>query len=584
MVLRFKIILFLLFTASLMLFLADFSPAAIAQTEVSDAIGMRTIANKASSSPLKWYRDNIKIPGSPQSIIIDGYDAVRDGRSVYATIGNVGGTDPNWTLYLNLAILSYNQSSKNATVDIFGQLLKRVKFNRNVGGLGLCSEDQEKVCSVDSDCLGIGLCFRRPGGPTPKAEVIRDVRRLTQLADLRGIIENAGHYPRLESGTYLPNKTISVWPSWKMTLEAELGTELPLDPVNKMGPCAGFSADTCWDETNKTFAAAYPDLPPLSHAFLYFYSPTGGRYNVCAVMESGLIPYIDSGLSNGACPGSAGTFIPDAANHAPWISTSLLSAVQGQPFAGSIRAFDPEGDQIIWSVDTTLANWSSWYGSAPPAITGSLGDVEVRLNSQLAGTVGTYPIRVTISDGSGAAQTVNLDISVTISLCTDLDGDGYGNPASTHCRHSQLDCDDSVLAGANVNPGANEAGFALCTDGIDNDCDGLRDAQDPGCTPCDRVCNGICRSSCASGDDPDCNCLSGNQCCGRNCAGSGAGMDSNCAAACGNSVCESGEDCITCSRDCGSCANPCGDGYCDTSAACNECDLCPADCSSTDCP
>jgi len=64
------------------------------------------------------------------------------------------------------------------------------------------------------------------------------------------------------------------------------------------------------------------------------------------------------------------------------------------------------------------------------------------------------------------------------SPCTDLDGDGYGNPVSASCRCPDLDCDDS---NASINPGAPEE----CADGdVDNDCDGLADSEDPDCEVC----------------------------------------------------------------------------------------------------
>jgi len=62
--------------------------------------------------------------------------------------------------------------------------------------------------------------------------------------------------------------------------------------------------------------------------------------------------------------------------------------------------------------------------------------------------------------------------------CSDADGDGYGNPASASCTYPEPDCDDTDPA---VNPGAGEA----CDDGIDNDCDGLQDGDDPDCIMCD---------------------------------------------------------------------------------------------------
>ncbi len=57
-------------------------------------------------------------------------------------------------------------------------------------------------------------------------------------------------------------------------------------------------------------------------------------------------------------------------------------------------------------------------------------------------------------------------------LCIDLDGDGYGDPASESCTF--WDCDDSDPA---VNPGA----FEICDNGLDEDCDGLMDGEDPSC-------------------------------------------------------------------------------------------------------
>jgi len=71
--------------------------------------------------------------------------------------------------------------------------------------------------------------------------------------------------------------------------------------------------------------------------------------------------------------------------------------------------------------------------------------------------------------------------------CTDLDGDGYGSPASAGCVFPAGDCDD---ADPEVHPWAIEAGYAdsSCVDGLDNDCDGSVDAGDTGCgAPFDNV-------------------------------------------------------------------------------------------------
>ena len=67
--------------------------------------------------------------------------------------------------------------------------------------------------------------------------------------------------------------------------------------------------------------------------------------------------------------------------------------------------------------------------------------------------------------------------------CVDEDEDGYGFPASENCTYPEEDCDDFE---SSVNPGTTEGpeGDPTCSDGLDNDCDGLTDT-DPECGgPC----------------------------------------------------------------------------------------------------
>lgn len=58
--------------------------------------------------------------------------------------------------------------------------------------------------------------------------------------------------------------------------------------------------------------------------------------------------------------------------------------------------------------------------------------------------------------------------------CSDIDGDGFGFPASPDCSFPSEDCNDNL---ASVNPGASE----VCDNGIDDDCDGYVDTYDPNC-------------------------------------------------------------------------------------------------------
>ena len=71
---------------------------------------------------------------------------------------------------------------------------------------------------------------------------------------------------------------------------------------------------------------------------------------------------------------------------------------------------------------------------------------------------------------------------ISSGRCSDGDGDGYGyeDEDFSACTRRAADCDDYDPA---ANPGAREGpdGDPTCSDGIDNDCDGLSDEEDGGC-------------------------------------------------------------------------------------------------------
>ncbi len=81
------------------------------------------------------------------------------------------------------------------------------------------------------------------------------------------------------------------------------------------------------------------------------------------------------------------------------------------------------------------------------------------------------------------AVVANEWLQPAAGVCTDMDGDGYGDPASPLCTYPELDCDDY---NPSVHPGASE----VC-DGLDNDCDGVIDEGANALCDDGDICNGV---------------------------------------------------------------------------------------------
>ncbi len=371
-----------------------------------DAIAIRVIPNPYHYSPFHWYQ-NQGFTGSPQSLIVDGYEAVRDGRTVYVNAANVDTAGNN--LYTNLYLISYNQDAENATQDILGRILEHWKFNTNVSGAGACSSAISTACLLSNDCPSGEYCS------SPKAKIVRDTARLSRLVEIRLALEDYKNknsfYPTLESGTYLTNKTISVWPSWQDTLSKELGFSMPVDPINRLGSCSGYDTTTCWDEKTKKFAGSIPDnLPTGSNVIVYNSQDNGLDYDICAVMESGYV----TDLTNGACPQSYVNLSgkPGANNKPVIVKANIPKAYTGYPFCCFIEVYDPDNDKLVWTIDTTPGNpWTGW--SNPPTLGDSGVPSQRAISAASVGDPGAYQFTITVDDGRGGVvtQTYTIDVS-----------------------------------------------------------------------------------------------------------------------------------------------------------------------------
>ncbi len=279
---------------------------------VDDIIGIRIYTNKKNKDPRTWYTENVKNPSSQiEQITIDGYRAVRDDRTIYVHAANLtsekfcsggdndkkpcaleeecsdgGGTCKSVkNFFTNIYVIAYNQNAAPTTVNIFNQMLANWVFNKNVLE-GKTLAEAEKI----------------------KDKLRRDTIRKSDFTNMQTLLENYkasyNKYPELEAGTFVKGHSISTWPSWQATLGNQLGSALPVDPLNIMNTeikgtydctdpieknnclnvCArdassvpltgcpkdkqclenqycsicppGYDAKTCWDSVNNKFA--YP--------------------------------------------------------------------------------------------------------------------------------------------------------------------------------------------------------------------------------------------------------------------------------------------------------------------------------------
>jgi hypothetical protein len=113
----------------------------------ADAIGIRVIPNPGHLDPEVWYRRNY-FTGSPSRMKVDGYEAIRDGRSVYVNVGN---EIDSVTLETYIYIISYNQDVEPVTVAIYEQMLDNWKFNTNIDDVGNCTISSI-VCKNNEEC------------------------------------------------------------------------------------------------------------------------------------------------------------------------------------------------------------------------------------------------------------------------------------------------------------------------------------------------------------------------------------------------------------------------------------------------
>ncbi|MCL4732395.1 hypothetical protein KJZ71_01160 [Patescibacteria group bacterium] len=293
-----------------------------------DAIGLRVVANPLHLSPLEWYRSK-GFKGNPQQLTVDGYQAIRDGRTVYIAGVNTEGPDANGKsteMFTNIYLLSYNEGAEPETRQIFDALLERIAFNTNIqydvanacqDSLGSLVEGEGGAvaeCTADWECDKYGNGMRCANF---KGKVQRDLMRLSDFQSitkaLNGAKKSTGGYPELSSGSFLPGISTSRWPSWtdafSKAATPEGGAAMPADPINRFVTCGrcsesktacvtnddcprsgetcasvdGFAPDTCWNADSLQFRC--PADEQGSHFYQYRTLAVGERFELASDFE-----------------------------------------------------------------------------------------------------------------------------------------------------------------------------------------------------------------------------------------------------------------------------------------------------------
>jgi hypothetical protein len=425
--------LWLIFWLSLTVCLGTAFSLASAQTDSADAIAVRVVPNPNHYSITRWYESQ-GFKGSPQALLVDGYEAIRDGRTVYVNAANLAGTN----IFTNVYLISYNQDPAAATVDILGQIVSHWKFNSNLENsdqtyhcsissvscaanadcasnqvcatsspaAGSCILKDTKTCLVDTDCPANFFC------DSVKAKVSRDIKRIGKIEELKEALFKFkslnGKYPTLSSGTYLAGHSLSVWPSWSQALLSGLAVNQSFfDPINRLGACPGYDQKTCWDKDKQKFystpSGGIITLPANSYAMAYSTDANGSNYNLCAVLES-RAPSLNYKFSpndpaDSGCVTAGMISSGTASNTAPQLIDKYLVGESGREFNGFIKVADKEKNPLNWSMTA-----AGWLGE-PLTLRDTSNPEQKKIYSAKAGGPGEYNISLTVSDGVNTFST-----------------------------------------------------------------------------------------------------------------------------------------------------------------------------------
>ena len=296
-----------------------------------DGIGIRVMSNPLHLNIRDWYSSK-GFSGSPQSITVDGYEALKDEATVYVSAANTNDL-ANEAVYPNVYIISRNPDSSEITSEIFDQFVANFFLNSNLqedvqnacvyaiaeAGHSLNETYRQNgsrvTCTADWECLQKNTNLRCASF---KPKLQRDLKRIADLSRMSDSLETSkaqnGTYPVLTSGSFIQGMSTSRWPSWSSVF----GESAATDPVNRFLSCGycstsqsacmtdsdcgtgqtcnapadnqGLEATTCWNTLSKRYMC--PVLNPasakssVSHIYQYRAINGGEQFELGTELEA----------------------------------------------------------------------------------------------------------------------------------------------------------------------------------------------------------------------------------------------------------------------------------------------------------
>lgn len=296
-----------------------------------DGVGIRVMSNPLHLNIRDWYASK-GFSGSPQSITVDGYEALKDEATVYVSAANTDDLASS-LVYPNIYIISRNPDAKEVTQRVFDQFVANFFLNANlqddvqnacvyaVAESGHSTNETYRengarvTCTADWECLKKNANLRCASF---KPKLQRDLKRVADLSRMSDSLELSkeqnGSYPSLANGSFIQGMSTSRWPSWQNVF----GENGATDPINRFLTCGvcstsqsacmtdsdcgggetckaptgkeGLEATTCWNTISKRYMCpvlnASSVKASVSHIYQYRSLNGGDRFELGTELEA----------------------------------------------------------------------------------------------------------------------------------------------------------------------------------------------------------------------------------------------------------------------------------------------------------